>query len=162
MMLNRLGLLPSLIIGAALIFVGSTLAVNMMNTRWLIDPGNPVFTELQRRAADGTIDSAVLYQNSQSGLIVTFLGCMLLIGMGVALPIAYLVNRRIRIGGDWEPASFSVLMRQGLWAGLLLAACAWLQMSRTLSIPIALLLLTIMLLVEAFIMIRQRSAETAA
>ena len=160
--LNRLGIFPVLLVGALFIIVGGTLLMNIMNNTWLVSPDNPAFIELQRRTADGTVDGPLLYQNSDGSLITTFLVGVMIVGMGATLPIAFLVNRRIRSVGEWGPVSYPVLIRQGLWAGIWLAICIWLQMSRTLSIPIALLILAIFMLIEAFIMIRQRSAETVA
>ena len=159
--MNRLGILPAIVIGISFVMLGSSLVMNLMNNTWLVSPDNGAFIDLQRRAADGTIDGTLLYQNSQGTLIGAFLGSVLVIGMGFTLPFAYLLNRRIRAIGQWREAPYSVLFRQGLWAGILFALCIWLQMSRTLSFPIAMLLFAILLLVEAFIIIRQRSAETA-
>ncbi|MGB1250120.1 MAG: hypothetical protein ACPG8W_05760 [Candidatus Promineifilaceae bacterium] len=159
--LNRLGIFPVLLIGLLFIIVGGSLVMSLMNNSWLVPPDNVAFLDLQRRSAEGLIDGPLLYQNSDRSLITAFLIGILIMGMGATMPLAYLVNRRIRSVGGWAPVSYGVLIRQGLWAGTWLAICIWLQMSRTLSIPIALLILAIFLLVEAFIMIRQRSAETA-
>ena len=158
--MNRLGILPAIVIGISLVMMGSSLVMNLMNNTWFVSPDHNLFIEFQRRAVDGTADGAQLYQHSQRTLIAAFLASVLIIGMGFTLPFAYLLNRRIRAIGQWREAPYSVLFRQGLWAGILLALCLWLQMSRTLSFPIAMLLFAILLLVEAFIIIRQRSAET--
>ncbi len=56
---------------------------------------------------------------------------------GTALPFVWLLHRRFAAD---DPAPAGVLLRQGLWVGLYLALCAWLQLNRSLTLPMALLL----------------------
>jgi hypothetical protein len=55
---------------------------------------------------------------------------------GTALPFLWLLHRRFGA----SPAPAYVLLRQGLWAGLFAAVCLWLQINRSLTLPLALLL----------------------
>ncbi|MGH2607058.1 MAG: hypothetical protein ACRDG5_10745 [Anaerolineales bacterium] len=55
---------------------------------------------------------------------------------GSVLPFLWLLHRRFGAA----PAPASVLLRQGLWAGLFAAVCLWLQVNRSLTLPLAALL----------------------
>lgn len=54
---------------------------------------------------------------------------------GTSLPFIWLLNRRF--GGR---VSQPILLREGLLAGLYAGLCAWLQINRSLNLPLALLL----------------------
>ncbi|NIM93225.1 MAG: hypothetical protein GTO18_05885 [Anaerolineales bacterium] len=56
---------------------------------------------------------------------------------GTSLPFLWLLNRRFR---SKNPAPPKVLLREGLFIGLFAATCLWLQLNRTLSLTLALLL----------------------
>jgi hypothetical protein len=55
---------------------------------------------------------------------------------GTALPFAWVLHRRF----DSAPVAGAVLLRQSLLVGLLAGTCMWLQINRTLTLPLALLL----------------------
>jgi hypothetical protein len=72
---------------------------------------------------------------------------------GTALPFVWLLNRRFVA----EAAPASVLMRQGLWVGLFAAVIIWLQINRSLSLPLALLLAAGLAAVEWLVRVVERS-----
>jgi hypothetical protein len=72
---------------------------------------------------------------------------------GTAIPFVRYLNRRFSLA---LPPS-SVLLRQALWVGLFGAACAWLQIGRVLSLPIALLVAAGLGAIEWFLRMRERS-----
>ena len=72
---------------------------------------------------------------------------------GSAVPFVRFLNRRF--APALPPAS--VLLRQSLWVGLWGAACAWLQLGRVLSLPIALMLAAGLGAIEWFLRMRERS-----
>ncbi len=55
---------------------------------------------------------------------------------GTALPFVWVLHRRF----DPTPVSGRVLLRQSLLVGLLAGTCMWLQINRTLTLPLVLLL----------------------
>jgi hypothetical protein len=55
---------------------------------------------------------------------------------GTALPFVWVLHRRF----DASPVLGGVLLRQSLLVGLLAGTCMWLQINRTLTLPLALLL----------------------
>jgi hypothetical protein len=55
---------------------------------------------------------------------------------GTALPFIWVLHRRF----DPSPVSGRVLLRQSLLVGLLAGTCMWLQINRTLTLPLVLLL----------------------
>jgi hypothetical protein len=75
---------------------------------------------------------------------------------GTAAPFVHFLNRRFaRL-----PPPAVVLLRQSLWLGFYGATCAWLQLGRTLTLPMAGLLAATMLAVEWVLRVRERSRWT--
>ena len=75
---------------------------------------------------------------------------------GSALPIIWLLQRRF---GAANPAPVGVLLRQGLWAGLLVALCVWLQINRSLTIGLAFLLTICLFTFEWLLRLIERSSR---
>ena len=73
---------------------------------------------------------------------------------GTAIPFIWLLHRRF---GSSQPARSSILLRQGLWVGLYATICIWLQINRSLTIPLALLLVTGLVAIEWFLGLLERS-----
>jgi len=77
---------------------------------------------------------------------------------GTSLPLIWLLHRRFGrpdAGESWR--SFGVLARQAAWAGAWVTACVWLQMHRMLNWAMALLLAVVLVLLEALLLMRQRT-----
>jgi len=75
---------------------------------------------------------------------------------GTGLPIILLLHRRF---GTENPAPARVLLRQGLWMGLLAALCAWLQINRSLTLPLGLLVAASLLAFEWLLLLFERSTR---
>jgi len=73
---------------------------------------------------------------------------------GTALPFVWLLHRRF---GASQPARSSILLRQGLWVGLYTAICIWLQINRSLTLALALLLVAGLAAIEWFLRLLERS-----
>ena len=73
---------------------------------------------------------------------------------GTAIPFIWLLHRRF---SSSQPARSSILLRQGLWVGLYATICIWLQINRSLTIPLALLLVTGLVAIEWFLRLLERS-----
>lgn len=71
---------------------------------------------------------------------------------GTSLPFIHLLN--VRFGNP--NVSDAVILREGLWCGLYVTTCAWLQIPRVLNWPIALLLALAVIVIEAFLRLRER------
>lgn len=71
--------------------------------------------------------------------------------VGTSLPFIRLLN--YRFVGDF--VADGVIVRESLWFGLFMCACAWLQIARVLTWPIATVLLVAMLVMEAFLRLRE-------
>jgi hypothetical protein len=74
--------------------------------------------------------------------------------IGSSLPFLWLINRRFAT----TPAPPPVLLRQAIWVGLFAGLCAWLQVNRTLSLALALLLAAGLAGLEALVRLLERSA----
>lgn len=73
---------------------------------------------------------------------------------GTVLPfVRYLNMRFMRIDG--EPPPGGVIVRQSVWVGLWVVSCAWLQLLRSLSLPIAFILAIVFILLEVFLRARE-------
>jgi uncharacterized membrane protein YdcZ (DUF606 family) len=74
---------------------------------------------------------------------------------GTMIPISVAFNNRLRgdapIPADW------ISVRQGLWVGLFVITCAWLQIPRVLNPAIAVLLALSLVVIEVFLRLRERS-----
>lgn len=76
---------------------------------------------------------------------------------GTVIPLAKLLNNRLR-GSYPEPPDW-VSVRQGLWVGLYVTTCAWLQIPRVLDAPIAFFLGLSLIVIEVFLRLRERSQQ---
>ena len=75
---------------------------------------------------------------------------------GTAVPFVRLLHRRFAASGA-SPTPGGVILRQALWVGIFGATCAWLQIGRVLSLPVALLLAVGLAAIEWFLRARDRS-----
>ena len=73
---------------------------------------------------------------------------------GTVLPAVAFLNRRFP---STPPATTSVILRQSLWAGIYFPTLAWLQIGRTLTPTLAILLALGLVLIEILLRMRERS-----
>jgi hypothetical protein len=73
---------------------------------------------------------------------------------GTVLPVIRWVNVRITPRSRILPPG-GVLVRQAVWIGLFAVTCAWLQIPRVLSAPIAFFLALALLVIEVFLRSRE-------
>ncbi|MFO7661608.1 MAG: hypothetical protein R6X18_03335 [Chloroflexota bacterium] len=153
---RRLGIVPYLILGLGLVMLG-VLAVNqIVNTMWPFDVSR---LELVRATAQQRVDASILLASARNDIIVAFLASVVVAFTGLAMPIAYVLNRRfspkIRPG---ETPGFLVVLRQSMWVGFWVAFCVWLQMNRTMGIAVAALVAGVLILFEILLQIRAHAA----
>lgn len=77
---------------------------------------------------------------------------------GTALPFVWVLHRRF----DATPIPAHVLFRQSLLAGLLAGTCMWLQVNRTLTLPLTLLLALGLGAIEVLVRAVERSTWRAS
>lgn len=77
---------------------------------------------------------------------------------GTALPFVWVLHRRF----DPAPLPGHVLLRQSLLVGLLAGTCMWLQVNRTLTLPLTLLLVIGMGGIESLVRAVERSTWRAS
>ncbi|MFQ3535359.1 MAG: hypothetical protein SNJ58_05740 [Aggregatilineales bacterium] len=73
---------------------------------------------------------------------------------GTALPFIGYLHRRF---SRYNPPTGGVILRQGMWFGLLAVTLAWLQMSRALTLASAAFLILAVLVIETFLRLRERA-----
>ncbi|MFQ5942750.1 MAG: hypothetical protein ACE5JF_04280 [Anaerolineales bacterium] len=70
---------------------------------------------------------------------------------GTALPFVWLLHKR------FGPAPSAVMLRQALWVALFTSLCVWLQINRSLTLSLGLLLGVGFVMVEWFLRLLERS-----
>jgi ABC-type xylose transport system permease subunit len=149
--LPRLGALPFLLLGLALLWLGALATGYIVDNFWPFDPR----LDLVRATALGRIDAVTILQSANGELIVAFLAGVAASITGLVLPLVYYLNRRF---GSHFP-SFWVVLRQSMWVGLWFAFCVWLQMNRTLGLAVALLVAAVFVMVEFLVQVRTRAVQ---
>lgn len=77
---------------------------------------------------------------------------------GTAIPFVRFLNLRFTpLFAEVPPAG--VIVRQSIWIGLFVVTCAWLQIPRALSLPLAGFVALVFLVVEVFLRSREVLAE---
>jgi hypothetical protein len=77
-----------------------------------------------------------------------------------AIPFVRYLNVRFTMVHQPLPSS-GVIVRQSVWVGLYVVMCAWLQIPRVLSLPIAFFLALALIVIEIFIRGREIAYERA-
>jgi hypothetical protein len=73
---------------------------------------------------------------------------------GTVLPFVRFLNVRFTREGSIPPSG-GVILRQSIWVGLFVAACAWLQIPRVLNPVLAFFLALSLIVIEIFLRIRE-------
>jgi hypothetical protein len=149
--LQRLGALPSLLMGLALLWLGIMATGYIVDNFWPFDPR----IDLVRATALGRIDAVTILQAANGELIVAFLAGVMTSVTGLVLPLVFYLNRRF---GTAFP-SFWVVLRQSMWVGFWVAFCIWLQMNRTLGLAVALLVAAVFVMFEFLVQVRTRAVQ---
>lgn len=154
-MTARFAVVPYLLVGLALMFLGVVAINHIMNNFWPIDVTR---LDLIRAIARDQAEAAQLLRAGNIEFILVFLASVLIAVTGLALPLAYFLNKRFGRSGSQK---FLVVLRQATWVGIWVAFCVWLQMNRSLSIGVALLVAGVLVTVEVLLQIRTKAAEIA-
>lgn len=158
---KRLGVLPSLLLGAALFIIGLLAILHIINNWW---PFDVVRLDLVRSTAQGEVEAASILEAANQEIILAFLGAVLITVTGLALPLAYFANQRFSHFLDSRsersvPPQFHVTLRQAMWVGIWVAFCVWLQMNRALGPAVAFLVAGVLILFEIMLQIRARASS---
>jgi hypothetical protein len=92
------------------------------------------------------------------GELWLFFVLLLIAVSGLAMPIVRYLNVRFT-PLDREVPPAGVIVRQSVWMGLWVVVCAWLQIPRLLTLPIAVFILLALLIIEGFLRNREWAAE---
>lgn len=77
---------------------------------------------------------------------------------GTAIPFVRYLNLRFTLLRD-EPPPGGVIVRQSVWIGLYVVICAWLQILRVLSLPVAFFLTLVFIVLEVFLRSRESGGD---
>lgn len=157
---ERLGILPFLLLGIGLFGIGLFTLDYIVNSWWPLDVTR---IDLIRATALDQIDAASILEAANFEIILVLLGVVVVSITGLALPIAYLLNRRLNQYANQhldqsESPRFLVTLRQSMAVGLWGAFCLWLQMNRAFGIAVALLVAVVLILFEFLLQLRTRAA----
>ena len=158
---QKLGVLPALLLGAALFLVGILAISHIVNNWWPFDVAR---LDLVRATALGYIEAASILQAGNREIILAFLGAVFITITGLALPLAYFINKRFsrylsQRSGRPAPPHFHVTLRQAAWVGIWASFSLWLQMNRALGIAVAALVASVLILFEIMLQIRARASS---
>ena len=92
------------------------------------------------------------------GELWLFFGLLQIAVTGTAIPVVRFVNIRFTSLMDDVPPG-GVIVRQSVWIGLFVVTCTWLQIPRALSLPLAIFVALVFIVVEIFLRTRELAAE---
>lgn len=157
---ERWGVLPILLLGSGLFILGILALTHIVNNWWPFDVSR---LDLVRATALDRADPASLLEAANSEIILAFLALILVMVTGLALPLAYILNRRaLRVSqrpGRPAVPPFLLTLRQAMWVGLWVAFCVWLQMNRVLGLAVAGLVAAVFIMFEALLQVRTQAGE---
>ena len=154
--IEKLGVIPSLMLGLGLAFIGFTTLQYIVNTWWPIDVAR---VDIMRDVALNRADPAELLAANNPEIMVAYLGAILVTITGLALPLAHYLNKRFGRETTFPP--FLVTLRQAMFVGFWGTFCVWLQMNRSFGLAIALLVGFVFLLFEILLQIRTQVNRAA-
>lgn len=82
-----------------------------------------------------------------------FFVCLYLAVTGTVLPFVRFLN--VRFSSEDASPSAGIILRQSIWVGLFVVACAWLQIPRVLNPVIAFFLALSLIVIEIFLHVRE-------
>lgn len=153
---RQFNVVPYLVIGVGLLLIGLLSVNHVVNNLWPIDVAR---LDLVRETALYEAEVTQLLQASNAEIIIAFLAAIAVAVTGLTLPLAYYLNKRF---GQTPTQHFLVVLRQAMWIGLWFAVCTWLQMNRSLSWGVAILVATVPATIEILLQIRARTDEIAS
>ena len=143
---ERLGVFPFLILGILLFLLGLITLNSIVNNWWPFDVER---IDLVRGVSTGQIEAASLLEAARADILLAFLGTILIMMTGLALPLAYVLNKRFTYFITQETAvspQFLTTLRQAMGVGFWVSFSVWLQMNRALNLAIALLVAVVLVL----------------
>lgn len=154
--MKRLAIIPILLLSAGLVVLGVLALNHISNNMWPFDVSR---IELVRATAQQRVDASMLLAAANSEIILAFLASVVVTVTGLALPVAYFLNKRFDPRYEnGEIPSLMTVTRQALLVGLWVAFCIWLQMNRTLGFAVAALVAGVVILFEILLQIRARAS----
>lgn len=152
--MNRLGIFPYLLLGAGLLVLGVLATNYIVNSFWPFDVAR---LDLVRDTALDRANASAMLEAANSQIVLAFLASIMLAVTGLAMPLVYYGNMRF----DTDPGApaMLVVVRQALLVGLWLSFCVWLQMNRSLSPAIALLVAGVLATFEILLQVRRRATS---
>lgn len=152
---SRLKIVPFLLVGFGLLFLGLMALNHIVNTFWPLDVSR---LDLVRETALGRADPTLLVTTADPVVILAFLAAVMITITGLVLPVAYFLNNRF---GTAQYPIFLIVLRQAMWVGIWAAFCTWLQMHRSFGLGVAFLVAAVFFVVELMLQLRTRAAEIA-
>jgi len=160
---SRLGAWIYLFLGIALFAIGLLSLDYIVNSWWPFDVQR---LDLVRATALDNADAPLILDAADTTIIIAFLAGVMITATGLALPLAYVLNKRFGLtptvsGDPTNRAQFYTVMRQAMFFSIWFTFCTWLQMNRALGMAVALLIGIVLVLFEVLLQIRTRASETA-
>jgi hypothetical protein len=155
--LDRLGVFPYLLLGAALLVLGVMATDHIVNNFW---PFDVTRLDLVRASALDQANPSAMLDAANGQILLAFLASVMVAVTGLVLPLVYYTN--VRFDRDGESPPITIVLRQALLVGLWLAFCVWLQMNRSLGLAVALLVAAVLATFEILLQVRRRASSIRA
>ncbi len=144
--------------GIALFAIGLLSLNYIVNSWWPFDVAR---LDLVRDSALDSADPLAILEAADETILIPFLAEVLVSVTGLALPLAYILNKRFGLTPvvTDDPARrspFYVVLRQAMFFGIWATFCLWLQMNRALGAAVTLLIGVVLVLFEVLLQIRTR------
>lgn len=151
---ERLGILPYLVLGAGLLALGVLATNHIVNNFW---PFDVTRLDLVRASALDQANAGAILDAANGQIVMAFLASVMVAVTGLALPLVYYAN--VRFEGNGGGPSLIVILRQALWVGTWMAFCVWLQMNRSLGVAVAVLVAAVLATFEILLQVRRRASS---
>ncbi len=158
---SRLGAWIYLFLGIALFAIGLLSLDYIINSWW---PFDVLRLDLVRATALDNADAPLILDAADTTIIIAFLAGVMITATGLALPLAYVLNKRFGLtptvsGDPTNRVQFYTVMRQAMFFSIWFTFCTWLQMNRALGMAVAVLIGIVLVLFEVLLQIRTRASE---
>lgn len=159
--IERLTLIPPLVLGIALLMVGYLSLNHIVDNWWPFDVAR---LDLVRATALDRADAALLLEAADFNILLAFFASIIAAITGLTMPLAHVLGRRFGqftdpVSGKRSYPPLYVTLRQSMGLGTWVAFCTWLQMNRAFGIAIAVLVLAVIVLFEMLLQVRARASN---
>jgi hypothetical protein len=153
---SRVFFITNLLVGLGLFIVGLLALTHILNSFW---PINVDRLDIVRAVALDQAEPSQLMRSANLEIVFSFLAAILVSVVGLMLPVAHYLNKKLSQG---ENSNYLVVLRQAMWVAIWAAFCTWLQLNRSFSWGVAILVAAVFFVLEIMLQVRTKAADLAS